>query len=93
MEELIYLLKVAADAQQGVVQRLELSAPPTHVRVATLTKLSNYGYPADAEGCLLRVDDEGIVVGVDGQPEVPRAFVPWSNIAYLADGAGLADKA
>jgi len=92
VEELVYLLKVAANAEQEVARRLDLSQSPTHVRVSTLAQLSNYGYPAGAEGGLLRIDNEGIVVGIDGQPEVPRAFVPWSNIAYIADGADLSEK-
>lgn len=92
MEELVYLLKVANGAQQEVARRLVLDTSPAYVRVATLVALSNYGYPADAEGGLLGISEEGIVVGVDGRPEVPRAFVPWQNVAYLADGADLADK-
>lgn len=91
MEELVYLFKVANDAQvqDAVAKRLDLAEAPSHVRIATLAKLSNYGYPADAEGELLFVDSDGIVFGVDENPDVPRAFVPWSNIAYMADGADL----
>lgn len=91
MEELIYLLKVANNSttQKSVAQRLGLDSTPNYVRVATLAKLSNYGYPTDEDAAVLSVDAEGIVIGIDGQPQYAHAFVPWSNIAYLADGADL----
>lgn len=91
MEELIYLFKVAQDSklQKAVAQRLGIAAAPQYVRVATLAKLSNYRYPGDADAGILSIDSEGIVIGIEDRPEAPHAFVPWSNIAYLADGADL----
>ena len=60
---------------------------PAWVRVSTLAPLSNHGYPPDAEGALLRVLPEGLVIGVEGVPTIPRLFVPWQNVAYIAAGA------
>jgi hypothetical protein len=92
MEELIYLLKVSSqsDVQAELARRLLLDKAPTHVRVATLAPLSNYGYTPDALGAVLAIFDSGIVFGDEKNPSIPRAFVPWQNIAYLADGEKLA---
>jgi hypothetical protein len=94
MEELIYLLKIVDNeaVKKAVASRLLLATAPSHVRVATMAPLSNYGYPSDAQGALLHISNEGIIIGVEERPEVPRAFVPWQNIAYLADGADLASS-
>lgn len=89
MEELIYLLKVAHSSGDGVKERLLLDATPSHVRVSTLAPLSNFGYTPDAEGALLGINQHGLIVGVEGRPQIPRAFIPWQNVAYIADGAGL----
>lgn len=86
--ENVYLLKVAGKASGGVEKRLGKGT--SHVRVATLAPLSNFGYPPGAEGAVLDVNDNGLVFGVDGDDNVPRAFVPWQNVSYLADGAQLA---
>lgn len=92
MEELIYLLKVdtANGVSADVAKRLHLDKSPEWVRLATLAPLSNYGYKPDSEGQLLHMDQFGVVVGVAGDEDVPRQFVPWQNIAYLGDGAKLA---
>ncbi len=87
-----YLLKVAKSAEKDITKSLMLSAPPTHVRVASLAPLSNYGYPEGTEGGLLRVNDAGIVIGADGREDVPRDFVPWQNISYISDGSQLAKE-
>jgi len=94
MEELVYLLKVPAnqDVQGAVTQRLMLKQAPQYIRIATIAPISNYGYPAGTEGALLGILDGGVVVGVEGKEDVPRAFIPWQNVAYLADGADLYEK-
>ena len=92
MQELVYLLKVGDGAKLEVARRFGLGGAPSHVRVSTLAPLSAYGYPAGAEGTLLAISADGLTVGVEGNTGVPRAFVPWQNIAYLADGAALGAK-
>lgn len=87
-----YLLKVAKSAEKDAGKYLMLGAPPTYVRVASLAPLSNYGYPAGTEGGLLRINDQGIVIGADGREDVPRDFVPWQNISYISDGTALAKE-
>ncbi|MEW6282238.1 MAG: hypothetical protein AB1758_26770, partial [Candidatus Eremiobacterota bacterium] len=62
------------------------------VRLATLAPLSNYGYGESTVGALLAVDADGVVIGSEHDPTVPRLFVPWQNVAYLADGTLLADR-
>lgn len=85
-----YLLKVAKDSEKEVAKWLLLSSPPTHVRLATLAPLSNYGYPAGIEGALLKITERGLVVGAEEREDVPRDFIPWQNISYVSDGTGLA---
>ncbi|MCB9637373.1 MAG: hypothetical protein H6728_10455 [Myxococcales bacterium] len=94
MEELIYLLQVSskAEVQSKVAGLLLLDSAPKYVRVATLAPLSNYGYTPDATGAILAVHDNGIVFGDEKNATIPRAFVPWQNIAYLADGEALAKQ-
>jgi hypothetical protein len=90
MEE--YLLRVGQATGTAVADWLMLPASPSHVRLATMAPLSAYGYPPGAEGCLLRVDERGIVVGVEDRDDVPRDFIPWHNVSYLTDGAMLAGE-
>ncbi|MGF1527103.1 MAG: hypothetical protein ACFCBW_09965 [Candidatus Competibacterales bacterium] len=85
-----YLLKVSADAQPAVVEMLKLSSSPEFVRLSTLATLSNYGYTQGSEGCVLSIDERGVVFGVEGDESIPRAFVPWQNVSYIADGTSLA---
>ena len=85
-----YLLKVAKSAEKDAAKFLMLTAAPSHLRLSTLAPLSNYGYPAGAEGAVLRLNDSGIVVGADGREDVPRDFVPWQNVSYISDGSSLA---
>lgn len=85
-----YLLKVAKGLEKDTAKWLMVPSAPTHVRLATMAPLSNYGYPAGVEGCLLRLNDNGIVVGAEDKPEVPRDFVPWQNVSYISDGSLLA---
>ncbi|TNE44297.1 MAG: hypothetical protein EP343_31600 [Deltaproteobacteria bacterium] len=91
MDEILYVLKVNDDPtlQKQVAQRLCLQKSPEYVRVSAVFPLSNYGYPEDAAGTVLLVNSRGIMIGVPQRPEVPRDFVPWSNIAYFADAADL----
>ena len=90
MAENVYLLKVANNAAGEVDKRLGTSSTPSHVRVSTLAPLSNYGYPPGAEGSVLGVGPEGLIVGAEDDDNVPRAFVPWQNVSYIADGSSLA---
>jgi hypothetical protein len=85
-----YLLRLAKSAEKDASKWLSLSSAPSHIRLATLAPLSNYGYPPDAEGALLRINDNGIVIGADGREDVPRDFVPWQNVSYISDGTSLA---
>lgn len=90
MQELMYLLRVNDEGVQEELQDLLAAThPPHYVRLSTMAPLSNWGYPADAEGALLSVTEAGVVVGVEGETTAPRAFVPWQNIAYLAESGGL----
>lgn len=91
MQELLYLLKVPQDEvlQEVLQELLACAAPPTYVRLSTLAPLSNWGYTADSVGAILSVSDSGVVVGAEGQDSVPRTFVPWQNISYLAESGGL----
>ena len=85
-----YLLKVGGAVEKEVASWLRLKAAPTHVRLSTLGKLSNYGYPPGTEGCLLWLNENGLVVGADGREDVPRDFIPWQNVSYISDGTLLA---
>ncbi len=91
MQELMYLLKVPQDQilQEVLQDLLACAAPPPYVRLSTMAPLSNWGYQADSVGALLAVSDSGVVVGVEGADNVPRTFVPWQNISYLAESGGL----
>jgi hypothetical protein len=85
VEEFLYLLKVAKDIEKDLAKRLLLSKPPTHVRVATLAPLSNYGFVGAVEGGILGVSGEGIVVGVDGREDIPRLSCHGRTVSYIAD--------
>ncbi len=85
-----YLLKTGKTAEKDVAQWLNVSKAPSHVRLATLAPLSNYGYPSGTDGAVLRINQSGINIGVDGREDVPRDFVPWQNVSYISDGASLA---
>lgn len=88
MQELMYLLKVGETEGLGklLMDKLMMTEPPLWVRLATLAPLSNFGYPPGSEGAIIWMNNAGVVVGVDEDPVVPRQFVPWQNVAYLADG-------
>ena len=92
MQELVYLLKVPTDLQSTVQERLRTTEAPEYVRVATIAPLSNYGFNEDTKGTLLALDGQGLVFGDPDRTDVPRAFVPWSNLAYVADGTQLARR-
>lgn len=92
MQELVYLLKVPPD-QAGLVQEwLLMERAPEFVRVATIAPLSNYGYDETSKASLLGLNERGLVFGDPGRSDIPRAFVPWSNLAYVADGTRLAER-
>ncbi|MCA2980120.1 MAG: hypothetical protein INH41_03540 [Myxococcaceae bacterium] len=87
-----YLLKVNDSASKDVAEWLLLAKAPTHVRLATLAPLSNYGYPSGADAAVLKLTVHGVVTGQAGGDEAPHDFVPWQNVAYLSDGSGLAKE-
>jgi hypothetical protein len=94
VEELLYLLRVGGekDVQKGVAERLNLKKAPSHVRLSTLAPLSNWGFKAGAEGAVLAIGKDGLTLGTEGNGDSPSMFVPWQNVAYMADGAALATK-
>ena len=91
MQELLYLLRVPQDEilQEVLQDLLACAVPPAYVRLSTMAPLSNWGYTPDSVGAILAVSDSGVVVGVEGNNSVPRTFVPWQNISYLAESGGL----
>ncbi len=92
MDELYYLLRVGPDAKDAVAKRLQMKKAPSHVRLSTLAPLSNYGFPPGSEGALAGVGSDGVVVGAAEGAEAPAMFIPWQNVAYLADGTMLAKE-
>ncbi len=88
MNELVYLMRIADDDQlfEKIAIHLQVTEIPHWVRVSTIAPLSTYGYGPGAEGALLAWTDAGITFGLPDDPSVPRAFVPWQNIAYVAEG-------
>jgi hypothetical protein len=78
------------DREKDVAKWLDAKAAPGYLRLATLAKLSNFGYPPGSEGAVLRINEHGLVIGVDGRDDVPRDFVPWQNVSYISDGTLLA---
>lgn len=87
-----YLLKVGEGAKAEIQKYLDLKAAPGYVRVATLAPLSNWGFPANSEGAVIKVLERGLVTGQAGGDDAPHDFVPWANIAYLSDGSKLAKE-
>jgi hypothetical protein len=87
-----YLLKVSKAAESDVKAWLAVEAVPSHVRLATLAPLSNYGYPDNADAAVLKVTQHGVVTGQAGGDVAPHDFVPWQNVAYMSDGTGLANE-
>ena len=88
MEE--YLIKVGKAAKKDFARWLDLPESPEHVRIATLAPLSAYGYPEGSEGALLGINEHGLITGAEGRSDIPRDFVPWSNVSYVSDGDQLA---
>jgi hypothetical protein len=87
-----YLLRVAKAVEKDLAKWLDVSRPPTYIRVATLSPLSTYGYPPGSEGYVLRINEHGLVTGVEGNDAVPHDFVPWQNISYISDGTSRAEE-
>jgi len=87
-EDIYYLLKVALDptAQATLASHLGLPVAPRFVRLSVLSPISNYGYPTQAQACLVAIGEYGVTVGIEGDSTAPRVLVPWQNICYLADG-------
>lgn len=88
LTELVYLFRVAEDEEllQALCERLLLEVAPEWLSVSTLAPLTNFGYSEGVVGALLALHEAGLTYGCEKDPSVPRVFVPWQNIAYLADG-------
>jgi hypothetical protein len=84
-----YLLKVSESAAKDIASWLNLKSPPAYVRLSTLAPLSNYGYPPNSEGAVLKLSEHGLVTGQAGGDDAPHDFVPWQNVAYISDGTKL----
>lgn len=90
LPEIVYLMAVAEAARQALRLRLLMDEDPSHVRLATLAPLSNYGFGPETTATVLALHDQGFVYGDPNNQDVPRVFVPWTNVAYIADGSALA---
>jgi len=88
--ENLYLLECKKGVGGEFSKRLQMDGEPTFIRLATAQPLSNYGFPAGADGWALGVSSDGVIVGSDVVAEVPHMLVPWQNIVYVADGTALA---
>ena len=88
MQEMVYLLRVPQQPAllALIVRALSLAENPQWLRVATLAPLSNFGYLENHEGHIISWTAEGIGMGVPDDLSVPRSFIPWQNIAYVAEG-------
>lgn len=93
MQELLYLLKVGSDEglHRDLAACLAMPEAPNYLRLATLAPLSNYGY-ASYEGTLIAMHEGGLVVGSEETLAVPRLFVPWQNVSYIADGTSMREQ-
>ena len=88
MQEFAYLLCVNENEELliQVARHLNLSEAPRCLRVGTISPLNTFGYAPQAEASVLTWGEKGLTLGVAEDPSVPRIFVPWHNIAYVADG-------
>ena len=88
MQEFVYLLRLAdyEDLLAQVARSLAVTEVPHYLRVSTLAPLSTFGYYPNSEGAILAWTEAGLCMGVPEDLSVPRAFIPWQNIAYVADG-------
>ncbi len=95
MNELIYLMRVAESEAlfERLAEVLLVEEIPHFIRLATIAPLSNFGYKPDTEGTILALNEFGIVFGDPADTSVPKAFVPWQNVAYLAEGDSLKEQA
>ena len=82
------LIRVGKSVLKDVQKWLNVSGSPTHILFATNTPFSLYGYTS-AETYLLKISEQGIVMGVDGDEAVPHQFIPWQNLSYVCDGTKL----
>jgi hypothetical protein len=89
MQQQEYIVRIAKEAEKDVAKWLHVPEAPQYVRVSTIAPLSNWGYPPGTEGFVLRISDQGLVMGCEGRNDVPHDFVPWQNIAYISDGTEL----
>jgi len=87
--ENLYLLECGKGVGSDVAKRLQMEGEPTHIRLATIEPVSNYGFPAGADGWALGVSADGVIVGSQEYAEVPHMLVPWQNVIYVADGTSL----
>lgn len=88
LTELVYLFRVAEDEELigGLCDRLLLDEAPEWLCVSTLAPLTNFGYAEGVVGAVLALQEGGLTYGCEKDPLVPRVFVPWQNIAYIAHG-------
>ncbi len=88
MDYAIFGLRVgsAEHVQNTVREYLGRDYTPQSVRLAVKIPVSNQGWPDNAAGTVLRVDEKGVLVGAEEPEGVPPLLVPWSNIGYLAEG-------
>lgn len=88
MNEFVYMLRVAENEAllASLAKALTLKEFPHYVRVATLAPLSTFGYLAGMEAAILSWTDAGLSIGLPEDVSVPRAFIPWQNISYVAEG-------
>jgi hypothetical protein len=93
VKELVYLLRVPEHPAllTQIARALSLSEAPNWVMVSTLAPLSNFGYLEGHEASILSWTAEGIGMGLPESTLVPRSFIPWQNIAYIAEGDLLKD--
>ncbi len=87
-----YLLKVGKAAASESAKLLELPNAPTHVRLALMAPVSNWGYPPNTVGHLLKISTQGLVMGLEDNHDAPHDFIPWQNVAYVSDGTRLATE-
>ena len=94
LTELIYLFRVADDEELlgAVCERLMLEEAPEWLSVSTLAPLTNFGYSEGVVGAVLALHDSGLTYGCEKDPSVPRVFVPWQNVAYVASGDAMAQR-
>ncbi len=88
MDYSVYGLRVGSSdsVRNAICEHFGVDDVPQSVRVAAVIPLSNQGWPPEAIGALLRLDQRGILIGAENVMGVPGILMPWGNIAYIAEG-------